>query len=277
MGNVGAIEKSLSLFQGGISFNMGEATIDLFCFSFQVIHTHFWLKRNEICTQIEGWIAELSKPQQNERSGRTLSYNANVLRRQYRQLREELAKLPVPEGLEDFDNPFTANLPTTNTTSMLPSTNINTVTMDTLQPCPASPPLPASPASPPLHEQQSQNESEHYDDNNSSSKDSDSSILQLAEIAMMNASSMNVVNDLKLYKTILENTKAIGHSSDGNLVDNNSKSHTAEDLEVENLTMTLATDNFVATTPDEVDEEVDVEEEEDLLDDDDEGVGYLPV
>jgi hypothetical protein len=36
-----------------------------------------------------------------------------VLRRQYRQLREELAKLPVPEGiegLEQFDHPFSANI-----------------------------------------------------------------------------------------------------------------------------------------------------------------------
>lgn len=29
-----------------------------------------------------------------------------VLRRQYKQLREELARLPVPEGLEDLDSPF---------------------------------------------------------------------------------------------------------------------------------------------------------------------------
>lgn len=62
---------------------------------------HFWLKRHEICTQIEGWIAELAKLQLTERVDRSM-----VLRRQYRQLREELAKLPVPPGFEDLDQPF---------------------------------------------------------------------------------------------------------------------------------------------------------------------------
>lgn len=39
-----------------------------------------------------------------------------VLRRQYRQLREELAKLEPPEGLEDIDYPFNAGMtPTTPT------------------------------------------------------------------------------------------------------------------------------------------------------------------
>lgn len=82
------------------------------CFK-EVIHTHFWLKRNEICQQIENWIAELSRPQYSERGGRTITFNSMVLRRQYRQLREELAKLPVPEGLEHLDHPFSANVATT--------------------------------------------------------------------------------------------------------------------------------------------------------------------
>ncbi|XP_055530487.1 baculoviral IAP repeat-containing protein 6 isoform X3 [Wyeomyia smithii] len=86
------------------------------CFK-DVIHAHFWLKRNEICVQIENWIAELSKPLQNERTGRTISFNAMVLRRQYRQLREELAKLAAPDGLEEIDYPFNAGLtPTTPST-----------------------------------------------------------------------------------------------------------------------------------------------------------------
>lgn len=68
---------------------------------------HFWLKRHEICTQIEGWITELAKLQQAERVDRSM-----VLRRQYRQLREELAKLPMPQGqeLEDLDQPFSATV-----------------------------------------------------------------------------------------------------------------------------------------------------------------------
>ena len=92
------------------------------CFK-DVIHTHFWLKRNEICAQIENWITELSRPQYSElRSGRTISFNSMVLRRQYRQLREELAKLPVPAGLEDLDTPFSASTtpsPSTSTVNQI--------------------------------------------------------------------------------------------------------------------------------------------------------------
>lgn len=91
------------------------------CFK-DVIYTHFWLKRNEICTQIENWIAELSLPQYSERSGRTISFNSMVLRRQYRQIREELAKLPIPEGLEAFDHPFSANVTSTNPPPQIPVT-----------------------------------------------------------------------------------------------------------------------------------------------------------
>ena len=88
------------------------------CFK-DVIHTHFWLKRNEICAQIENWITELSRPQYSElRSGRTISFNSMVLRRQYRQLREELAKLTVPEGLEDLDTPFSATTPSPSTSAV---------------------------------------------------------------------------------------------------------------------------------------------------------------
>lgn len=82
----------------------------MFLFFMQVIHTHFWLKRKEICAQIEGWIEELCKPEYSERSSRTISFNSMVLRRQYRHLREELSKLKVPEGLEDLDEPFNPNV-----------------------------------------------------------------------------------------------------------------------------------------------------------------------
>ncbi|XP_037726370.1 baculoviral IAP repeat-containing protein 6 isoform X3 [Drosophila subpulchrella] len=75
------------------------------CFK-DVIHKHFWLKREEICAQIEGWIEELGKPQYTERASRTISFNSMVLRRHYRHLREELSKLKPPRGLEDLDAPF---------------------------------------------------------------------------------------------------------------------------------------------------------------------------
>ncbi|XP_054725362.1 baculoviral IAP repeat-containing protein 6 isoform X3 [Anastrepha obliqua] len=97
------------------------------CFR-DVIHTHFWLKRNEICSQIENWIEELSKPQYSERNSRTISFNSMVLRRQYRHLREELAKLKVPEGLEDLDTPFNPNV---NLPAMTESTSVNNGTNTT--------------------------------------------------------------------------------------------------------------------------------------------------
>ncbi|XP_075144573.1 BIR repeat containing ubiquitin-conjugating enzyme [Haematobia irritans] len=102
------------------------------CFK-DVIHTHFWLKRNEICAQIENWIEELCKPQCNERSSRTISFNSMVLRRQYRHLREELAKLKVPEGLEDLDAPFNPNvtLPAMNESASNNSSNTSGSTYNT--------------------------------------------------------------------------------------------------------------------------------------------------
>lgn len=78
------------------------------CFK-EVIHKHFWFKRNEICQQIEKWLKETK---QN-----------GSLRQHYLQLREEFAKLPTPEGLENFDNPFDATPPSflNSIANMLPS------------------------------------------------------------------------------------------------------------------------------------------------------------
>ncbi|XP_064535866.1 baculoviral IAP repeat-containing protein 6 isoform X5 [Drosophila montana] len=108
------------------------------CFT-DVIHKHFWLKREEICTQIEGWIEELSKPQYTERASRTISFNSMVLRRHYRHLREELAKLKPPRGLEDLDAPFNpvATLPpmdVSSTTSATTTINAQVGTDDSLVP-----------------------------------------------------------------------------------------------------------------------------------------------
>ncbi|XP_015009950.2 baculoviral IAP repeat-containing protein 6 isoform X4 [Drosophila erecta] len=92
------------------------------CFK-DVIHKHFWLKREEICAQIEGWIEELGKPQYTERASRTISFNSMVLRRHYRHLREELSKLKPPRGLEDLDAPFNpvATLPPMDVSAVAPS------------------------------------------------------------------------------------------------------------------------------------------------------------
>ncbi|XP_076667240.1 BIR repeat containing ubiquitin-conjugating enzyme isoform X2 [Andrena cerasifolii] len=75
------------------------------CFK-EIIHTHFWIKRHEIVAQLEGWIRDMEVHGSDRTSGRTLSLSSLALRRHYRLLREELNKLPTPEGLEDLVEPL---------------------------------------------------------------------------------------------------------------------------------------------------------------------------
>lgn len=75
------------------------------CFK-EVIHTHFWLKRNEILAQVESWVADMEAQLVEKRSGRTSSKRTTVsnlenFRKNYHLLRDQLAKLQPPEGLED--------------------------------------------------------------------------------------------------------------------------------------------------------------------------------
>ncbi|XP_015440195.1 PREDICTED: baculoviral IAP repeat-containing protein 6 [Dufourea novaeangliae] len=104
------------------------------CFK-EIIYTHFWIKRHEIVAQLEGWIRDMEMHGSDRRFGRTLSLNALALRTHYRLLREELNKLPTPEGLEDLVEPLASpgspielsgNLDTLNTppTSTAPPTTI---------------------------------------------------------------------------------------------------------------------------------------------------------
>lgn len=118
-GNHSSREYNSNIYQACVKWAMLEQIRNPSpCFK-DVINTHFWLKRNEICQQIENWITELSRPPQvsSERCGRTISFNSMVLKRQYRQLRDELAKLPVPENLKNFDNPFSANVSPSSTSA----------------------------------------------------------------------------------------------------------------------------------------------------------------
>jgi hypothetical protein len=132
-GNHSSREYNSNIYQACVKWAMLEQIRNPSpCFK-DVIYTHFWLKRNEICQQIESWIAELSRPQVSERSGRAISFNSMVLRRQYRQLREELAKLPVPPGLENFDNPFSANPPASSNVTLPPLPTIQNSTAQQLQ------------------------------------------------------------------------------------------------------------------------------------------------
>ncbi|XP_075902304.1 dual E2 ubiquitin-conjugating enzyme/E3 ubiquitin-protein ligase BIRC6 isoform X2 [Nelusetta ayraudi] len=69
------------------------------CFK-EVIHKHFYLKRTEIMCQCEEWIADIQQYSSDKRVGRTMSHHAAALKRHTAQLREELLKLPCPDGLE---------------------------------------------------------------------------------------------------------------------------------------------------------------------------------
>uniref|UniRef100_A0A7M4F5Y1 Baculoviral IAP repeat containing 6 n=1 Tax=Crocodylus porosus TaxID=8502 RepID=A0A7M4F5Y1_CROPO len=69
------------------------------CFK-EVIHKHFYLKRVEIMAQCEEWIADIQHYSSDKRVGRTMSHHAAALKRHTAQLREELLKLPCPEGLD---------------------------------------------------------------------------------------------------------------------------------------------------------------------------------
>lgn len=69
------------------------------CFK-EVIHKHYYLKRVEVMAQCEEWIADIQQYSSDKRVGRTMSHHAAALKRHTAQLREELLKLPCPEGLE---------------------------------------------------------------------------------------------------------------------------------------------------------------------------------
>ncbi|KAM6916345.1 dual E2 ubiquitin-conjugating enzyme/E3 ubiquitin-protein ligase BIRC6 isoform 2-T2 [Xenentodon cancila] len=75
------------------------------CFK-EVIHKHFYLKRAEIMSQCEEWIADIQQYSSDKRVGRTMSHHAAALKRHTAQLREELLKLPCPDGLEPDADEF---------------------------------------------------------------------------------------------------------------------------------------------------------------------------
>jgi baculoviral IAP repeat-containing protein 6 (apollon) len=84
----------------------------------EVVRRHFWLKRDEICDQVEGWIAEMQSfitasarepaagaggaPAATQ--GRTLPSYLAGLKKNYQQLRDEFAKMRAPKGLEQLQS-----------------------------------------------------------------------------------------------------------------------------------------------------------------------------
>ncbi|MGH0165805.1 UNVERIFIED_CONTAM: hypothetical protein FKN15_049712 [Acipenser sinensis] len=75
------------------------------CFK-EVIQKHFYLKRAEIIVQCEEWISDIQQYSSDKRVGRTMSHHAAALKRHTAQLREELLRLPCPEGLEPDGDEF---------------------------------------------------------------------------------------------------------------------------------------------------------------------------
>uniref|UniRef100_A0A8C0UE79 Dual E2 ubiquitin-conjugating enzyme/E3 ubiquitin-protein ligase BIRC6 n=1 Tax=Cyanistes caeruleus TaxID=156563 RepID=A0A8C0UE79_CYACU len=90
------------------------------CFK-EVIHKHFFLKRVEIMAQCEEWIADIQQYSSDKRVGRTMSHHAAALKRHTAQLREELLKLPCPEGLDPDtdDSPEKCSATTSSEETML--------------------------------------------------------------------------------------------------------------------------------------------------------------
>lgn len=60
-------------------------------FSPQVIHKHFYLKRTEIMSQCEEWIADIQQYSSDKRVGRTMSHHAAALK---------VRPLHIPSGVE---------------------------------------------------------------------------------------------------------------------------------------------------------------------------------
>lgn len=50
------------------------------CVCLQVIHKHFYLKRTEIMSQCEEWIADIQQYSSDKRVGRTMSHHAAALK-----------------------------------------------------------------------------------------------------------------------------------------------------------------------------------------------------
>lgn len=71
-----------------------------------VIYTHFWLKRNEICKQIQNWIEDVKAFSKDSEHADDILALSEKLNYQYQELRSMLSQLPVPENLKEFDNPF---------------------------------------------------------------------------------------------------------------------------------------------------------------------------
>ncbi|XP_050666064.1 baculoviral IAP repeat-containing protein 6-like [Leptidea sinapis] len=139
VGTLASLEYNSNIYQACVRWAMlDQLRSPEPCFR-EVIQTHFWIKRNEIMQTVANWITDLEGQSGDERTHRTINHNLCALKRHYVKLQEELAKLPVPAGLEDLDEPF--KLPAAPGPAPLPRL-----------PAAAALLAPSPPASPPPHD-----------------------------------------------------------------------------------------------------------------------------
>ncbi|CAH0728119.1 unnamed protein product, partial [Brenthis ino] len=147
VGNSASLEYNSNIYQAAVRWAMlDHLRAPEPCFK-EVIQTHFWMKRNEIMQTVANWITELEGQSGDERTQRSIQHNLMALKRHYVKLQEELAKLPVPPGLEDLDEPFQLPAaPTPSTPARRPPMARRPPTAR--RPPPRQPPRPPSPPSP---------------------------------------------------------------------------------------------------------------------------------
>ncbi|XP_052743953.1 baculoviral IAP repeat-containing protein 6 isoform X2 [Bicyclus anynana] len=106
VGNSASLEYNSNIYQACVRWAMlDHLRAPESCFK-EVIQTHFWIKRNEIMQTVANWITELEGQTGDERTQRNIQLNLMALKRHYVKLHEELARLPMPPGLDDLDEPF---------------------------------------------------------------------------------------------------------------------------------------------------------------------------
>ncbi|XP_069360568.1 baculoviral IAP repeat-containing protein 6 isoform X2 [Maniola hyperantus] len=142
VGNSASLEYNSNIYQACVRWAMlDHLRSPESCFK-EVIQTHFWMKRNEIMQTVANWITELEGQTGDERTQRSIQLNLMALKRHYVKLQEELAKLPVPPGLEDLDEPF--QLPAVPEPSPAPAPPVPLTPLPPAPSTPAPPPLPPS-------------------------------------------------------------------------------------------------------------------------------------
>ncbi|ELT93547.1 hypothetical protein CAPTEDRAFT_223860 [Capitella teleta] len=70
------------------------------CFR-DVILRHFWLKRNEIISDIQAWIIDLDDNSSDKRVGRTITHSCLALKRHYKHLLEEFRRMKPMHDMEE--------------------------------------------------------------------------------------------------------------------------------------------------------------------------------